>query len=100
MKSICAPVCGDGYRKTPTESCDDGNFAKGDGCSDACLIETGYACSKPLDAQGAPITSMPDICKPICGDGLVKGNEECDDNNSVNNDVCNNTCSLVCGNGT
>lgn len=40
----CAPACGDGLRYD-TEECDDGNDQSGDGCSDDCRVEPGYACS-------------------------------------------------------
>lgn len=39
-----------------------------DGCSNACQIESGWACSE-----------MPSICKAICGDSIISGEEECDD---------------------
>jgi cysteine-rich repeat protein len=38
--SDCAPVCGNGVLE-PGEECDDGNLDYFDGCSGACLIETG-----------------------------------------------------------
>lgn len=41
--SVCTPICGDGYR-IGTEECDDNNLSTGDGCSDTCTIEIGYAC--------------------------------------------------------
>ena len=40
------PVCGDGVLD-PTESCDDGNTANGDGCSDSCQVESGWVCADP-----------------------------------------------------
>jgi fibro-slime domain-containing protein len=39
----CGAVCGDGLRFS-TEDCDDGNQQPGDGCSDTCTIEDGFAC--------------------------------------------------------
>jgi cysteine-rich repeat protein len=33
-------------------------------------------------------------CFPICGDGLVLGNEECDDANTNNGDGCSSRCTL------
>ncbi|MDQ3340359.1 MAG: DUF4215 domain-containing protein [Myxococcota bacterium] len=37
---------------------------------------------------------------PVCGDGLVEGNEMCDDGNDVDTDSCNNVCSQPgCGDG-
>ena len=40
------PVCGDG-EVTGLETCDDGDADSGDGCSDSCLVETGYVCLLP-----------------------------------------------------
>ncbi|PRP99912.1 DUF4215 domain-containing protein [Enhygromyxa salina] len=37
---------------------------------------------------------------PICGDGIVEAEEECDDANEVDDDECSNTCNLPsCGDG-
>ncbi len=36
-------VCGD-FIVDPSEGCDDGNTASGDGCSGTCNVEPGYAC--------------------------------------------------------
>lgn len=36
--------CGDGKVKA-SEACDDGNHTDGDGCSQSCTIESGYACA-------------------------------------------------------
>jgi cysteine-rich repeat protein len=48
-----------------------------------------------------------DICDPlaaacitICGDGVLSGDEECDDGNQLNTDACKNNCSSnICGDG-
>ncbi|CAD8183516.1 unnamed protein product [Paramecium octaurelia] len=34
-------------------------------------------------------------CQPICGDSQVKGNEQCEDNNTILNDLCFN-CQFQC----
>ncbi len=39
----CVNSCGDG-RKSGSEHCDDGNRAAGDGCSEVCRVEEGWAC--------------------------------------------------------
>jgi cysteine-rich repeat protein len=39
-----APVCGNGIIETG-ETCDDGNFAGGDGCSAGCAVESSWTCS-------------------------------------------------------
>lgn len=43
-----------------------------------------------------------DVCRaqdpPVCGNGVIEGTEECDDNNTVNDDGCSNACTLPrCG---
>jgi cysteine-rich repeat protein len=83
--------CGNGALETAwlpsgnskDEACDDGNTADGDGCSDQCEIETGYACS-----------GTPSMCAPVCGDGLVVGGEHCDDGNTDGGDGCTATCTI------
>ena len=44
-----------------------------------CACQTGYK----LVGTGCVIS---------CGDGIILGNEECDDNNDVNGDGCSSTC--------
>jgi cysteine-rich repeat protein len=45
------------------EQCDDGNAAPGDGCDDACTIETGFVCI----GAGLPCREV------VCGDGFQDG---------------------------
>lgn len=48
-------VCGDGLLQTfAGESCDDGNTAVGDGCSDVCAVESGFTCT------GSPSDCVPE----------------------------------------
>lgn len=47
------------------EECDDGNTEAGDGCFE-CKTERGFACESSTR------------CVPVCGDGLVVGDEACD----------------------
>ena len=51
------------------ETCDDGNTNADDGCSLGCEIETGWTCT-----QVEPLS-----CATDCGDGIIAGDEECDD---------------------
>lgn len=74
--------CGNGALDTG-ETCDDGNAAAGDGCSDACAIEPGYACA-----------GEPSVCTEGCGDGTVGGSEACDDGNDVGGDCCSAACQI------
>ncbi|MBV9949858.1 MAG: DUF4215 domain-containing protein, partial [Myxococcales bacterium] len=95
------PVCGDGI-VNGTEQCDDGNAKSGDGCSDACRLEPGFACNK----------ASPTVCHPtVCGDGKKEGFEQCDDGNIAPYDGCSPFCTIepkcngmggctgVCGDG-
>ncbi|MBU6282019.1 DUF4215 domain-containing protein [bacterium] len=75
--------CGDAATDG-TEQCDDANTANGDGCSSACVVETGWTCTG---------TS----CSPIRGDGLIKGNEQCDDGNTANGDGCSSSGTIEYG---
>ncbi|MCA9560981.1 MAG: DUF4215 domain-containing protein, partial [Myxococcales bacterium] len=98
---ICAPVmCGDGF-VGGEEMCDDGNQDPNDGC-DACAIVAipeGSACDEDSDVflceEGTFCHPDDAVCAPIvCGDGLVAGTEECDDENDAANDGCD-ACLIV-----
>ncbi len=58
-----APVCGNGAAETG-ESCDDGNTAAGDGCSELCELEvdvddpSGGCCSTGSDPRGAALLGL------------------------------------------
>jgi len=114
-----AGACGDG-NIDDGEDCDDGNAASDDGCSGSCAVEQGWQCTEScnsasinnsnnvfarffenlwarltafLTAQVSPQTrSCPSVCTPICGDGVVVGDEECDDGNRIDDDNCSNEC--------
>jgi cysteine-rich repeat protein len=130
---VCYPTCGtwvstcgDGV-VTSDEVCDDGNTVRGDGCAADCQsIEAGWQCRVPGKAC---IPVCPDgkrigpVCPPptcvqaardaggpcaVCGDGVVSGDEECDDGNdpsrNPHDDVyggCTTTCTFgpYCGDG-
>lgn len=79
------PSCGDG-RLGGAEQCDDGNVAPGDGCSESCAVEPGFACT------GAPST-----CSALCGDGLIVGDEGCDDDDAAAGDGCSDSCTVEPG---
>jgi fibro-slime domain-containing protein len=90
---VYAATCGDGV-VSGAEVCDDGLDAAlnapvaGDGCSEACAIEPGFVCP----AAGA-------ACRAVCGDGLVRGREQCDPASNVPGmlDACDTSCALVPG---
>jgi cysteine-rich repeat protein len=43
-------VCGNSMLE-PNETCDDGNTNNGDGCSNTCLTESGWACTAPIAGE-------------------------------------------------
>ncbi len=59
-------TCGDGKVDTsPVEGCDDGNTADSDGCSAACVVESGFDCTP--DANGKS------VCATISPTGTTSG---------------------------
>ncbi len=72
------------------ETCDDGNGAAGDGCSETCVVETGFVCT------GAGAAS----CAAVCGNAVVESREACDlgalDAGLIS-PGCTATCSLAEG---
>lgn len=79
------PICGSGSVDAP-ETCDDGNVSAGDGCSPACVVETGWICA-----------GSPSVCATTCGDGFKVGTETCDDGNTSDGDGCSPSCSIAFG---
>ncbi len=77
--------CGNGVIDS-SEACDDGNTLASDGCSDLCIVETGWNC---------PVVDTP--CQEICGDGVLVGTETCDDGDTVAGDGCDTGCELEAG---
>lgn len=71
LKMLLLAVCGNG-RFDGTESCDDGNTANRDGCTNQCTVEAGYTCSgEPSECSNGD--------GPVCGNGATEAPEECDD---------------------
>jgi cysteine-rich repeat protein len=99
----CVAICGDRAIKG-AETCDDGNREDGDGCSRFCVTEPGWDCTSGtcvrsersdggVDAEGVRL---------YCGDGILAGDEECDDGplNSDEHYGCSKDCVyLYCGDG-
>lgn len=99
---VVSATCGDGFVNDPSEVCDDGNLATGDGCNAACLLEVGETCS--LDADCASnrcnMLAAPPVCAPPfgCGNGDLEAGEACDDGNNSNGDGCTASCTIEDGN--
>lgn len=89
-------ICGNGkldyvetYSTIFADQCDDGNVLNNDGCSSSCTKETGWTCTRAS-------ASTADVCVPNCGDGLIRGNEVCDDGNtSATVDGCSTNCKSI-----
>ena len=55
-----------------------------------------------LEVPPYPCGTYADSCSPVCGDGLISGNEAasamvCDDGNLLSGDGCARDCSVECG---
>lgn len=60
-----------------------------------------YKCvSGNWEAYYTPLTYPHPLIDTICGDGILEGNEECDDGNTISGDGCSDACTNepVCGN--
>jgi cysteine-rich repeat protein/YD repeat-containing protein len=91
--SECTPtpaVCGNGLLEAG-EACDDGNTVDGDGCSSACVVETGFVCTTVELPQ--PHSSC--VPRGICGNGVVEAGEQCD-NGALNSDALPGACRTTC----
>jgi len=78
-------VCGNGVIEG-VEECDDGGTTDGDGCSSACMVESGYMCA-----------GQPSVCTSVCGDGVTAGAEERDDGGTTDGDGCSSACMVESG---
>ena len=75
----------------PGEICDDGARLDNVGCTSDCLGNLpGWNC------LGGSLTT-PVTCFGICGDGFIKGTEQCDDGNTNDYDGCSAFCSFESG---
>ncbi len=84
-QTVNGQACGNAS-KGGLEQCDDGNTQSGDGCSSACMIESGWSC---VGARS--------ICTRQCGNGVQDTGEACDDQNTQSGDGCSASCALETG---
>lgn len=120
--SACPPsrsVCGNG-KVEAKEVCDDGNTSSCDGCAADCQSTDSANCSTDGGMGGGSGGGSTGggsgggsvgggtggntgggSVTPVCQNGTVEGNEECDDMNATPNDGCEPDCTLTpgCGNG-
>ncbi|MCA9554118.1 MAG: DUF4215 domain-containing protein, partial [Myxococcales bacterium] len=102
--------CGDGLIQA-SEACDDEGTSGGDGCDEACQVESGYVC---VGEPSSCAVDCPSGCEH-CGDGVIDADEGCDDGGARSSDGCNaacqiedgwtcsgepSTCQPTCGDGT
>lgn len=81
----CVAECGNGIEERG-ESCDNGSTGNWEmGC---------YGCKCDFGYESDPESNL---CRPICGDGIVAWPEECDDKGE--SDLCTADCQQKCGNG-
>jgi cysteine-rich repeat protein len=82
--AVACETCGDGAINKPCETCDTNAFpANAPSSHGPC--RTGGECGYRPAAR-------------FCGDGIVNGDEQCDDGNDVDTDACRNSCILpICG---
>ncbi|CAD8162332.1 unnamed protein product [Paramecium pentaurelia] len=99
QNNLCTAYCGDGIVVDPYEQCDDGNDLLYDGCYQ-CLFQCEELCTLcelgicyECNQLGWIINNHQ--CTTYCGDGLVYGNEQCDDMNQIKNDGCFE-CKFMC----
>jgi cysteine-rich repeat protein len=90
--TLSGTYCGDGIVQTPnsagiTEVCDGG--------VQACTATGGYAGTQACNATCTGYLSCV-ASGQSCGDGVVNGDEVCDDGNTTNNDLCSASCGNAC----
>ncbi|CAD8194888.1 unnamed protein product [Paramecium pentaurelia] len=54
--------------------------------NEGCLVQFDDKCL--ICQEGWIQDEFPENCHPICGDGIIQGQEECDDGNLISNDSC------------
>ncbi|CAD8178245.1 unnamed protein product [Paramecium octaurelia] len=94
----CETLCGDGI-VGGDEKCDDGNIQPYDGCY-KCQIQCQYGCDictqkMCQDCSDGYELHPNGLCYEICGDGIIIGQEECEDMNDIQQDGCFN-CRFQC----
>jgi cysteine-rich repeat protein len=72
-----------GYKVRATV-CSDGD-AGGAACGDTCAHVSGCGCADS------------NTCSAVCGDGIVRDDEQCDDGNRISGDGCSSSCTLEMG---
>ena len=90
--AVCEKNCGNGIVENG-ESWDDGNTNDEDGCSGLWEIESGYSCKGAPSDCTIPTVSPP-VVSEICGNGIIKSPETCDDGNNKDEDGWSSQCTI------
>ena len=87
-----AAECGDGII-AGAEVCDDGNADDNDGCTASCgAVESDWSCEDPEPEVLGTVAEPDSVCTTDCGDGVILGDEVCDDENTEEGDGCPSDC--------
>ncbi|CAD8189274.1 unnamed protein product [Paramecium pentaurelia] len=101
IDQYCIPICGDGLITIGYEQCDDMNQIPYDGCYNCNYQCRQYCklCIKGIcyDQCEYGYYEFDYQCYPICGDGIIVHQEDCDDLNDNQLDGCHN-CQFLCPN--
>ncbi|CAD8099397.1 unnamed protein product [Paramecium primaurelia] len=99
IDQYCIPICGDGLITIGYEQCDDMNEIPYDGCYNCNYQCRQYCklCIKGIcyDQCEYGYYELDYQCYPICGDGIIVDQEDCDDQNDNQLDGCHN-CQFLC----
>ena len=98
--STCTARRGDGI-VNGEEQCDDGNIKNHDGCSSSLRVEQGWTCSGTLShcerSRDWWVDASTEENGDRRGDGIVNGEEQCDDGNKKNHDGCSSSFKVELG---
>ncbi|MBT3720966.1 DUF4215 domain-containing protein [archaeon] len=98
--NICElTYCGDTITQNPNGLGTNGATGIGDEICDsevgaACTTVDGYVGNNDCLADCSTYTTC--VTTEYCGDGIINGNEDCDDGNNLNGDGCSATCENLC----
>lgn len=102
----CEPVSCARTRCETAEECSDGEACNGEEtcdpssglCSPGTPLAVEAACASDDVASGVcrVADGLPTCVPPACGNGVVEGDEQCDDGNTDSNDGCRTTCLFTC----
>lgn len=93
-------ICDEGENNSSDNAWHDGDEATAP-CNSSCTGKVPFCGDTVCDPPDENSLTCPDDgCVAACGDGLMEGNEACDDGNLVNTDACLNDCQPAsCGDG-